>query len=274
MTTPCVFLWSPPRCVSTAFELTIRQLPDVKCYHEPFMGPYVNMEPPSLLPRLISTGERFQLSDESKKTCKTFDAVFRDIQDSVQCGKYEGVFTKSMAVFFDYHYDLLLSDCMREASRHTFLIRHPLRVAHSFMKYYHDRGLEFTPELMSFKPLYDLYKFVNDNLPATAPPAVVVDMDHGLLNPEEMLSKYCKATGLKYKPGMATKWTKKFTLESMGADPEVCGKSHDVALSSTGLVRLMCEKPLPSDEDLPEQVKQAVREEMPYYEYLSRVAMS
>jgi len=35
-----VFLWSAPRCLSTAFERSMRELNEVKVLHEPLLAPY------------------------------------------------------------------------------------------------------------------------------------------------------------------------------------------------------------------------------------------
>ena len=177
---------------------------------------------------------------------------------------------KTMSVFLDGQYDILLADSIKNA-KHTFLIRHPAHVGLSFSRFLKNNGFQFSPEIMSFKPTYDIYKFVQERL-HTNP--IVIDSDKGLLNPEGMLEKYCEATGLIYKPGMATKWASQFTLESIGADPLFCSEIHATALQSTGLVQSSSAKPLPSDGELSEAVVKAVKNDLPYYNELKSVAIN
>lgn len=257
----CVFLWSPPRSISTAFELSIRQLSGVKCYHEPFMEPFF------IGPARTTATHSFDHIPTNEE--ETLEAAFKRIQQDLKSDNFDAVFAKTLSLFLDSRHDMLLMDGLKSA-KHTFLIRHPAHVGLSFKRLLDKRGFQLNPRMMSFKPTYDIYKYVKDNL-RTDP--VVINMDNGLLNPEGMLEKYCEATGLIYKPGMATKWESQFTLESMGANPLFCSGSHTSALQSTGLTQLTSMKPLPTDEELPEVIKKAIPNEMRYYEELKSVAL-
>ena len=256
----CVFIWSPPRCVSTAFELSLRQLPGVKCYHEPFIAPYF----------IGPDRSNAAFAHIPVDTAKTYDSVVQEIKRSLQSEEHEAVIVKGMSAFMEGHQDILLQETFK-AAKHTFIIRHPVHSALSLHRRCVQRNIEFDPEIASFESTYRIYKFVKETLGDSNP--IVVDADSLLLDLDRMLELYCKATGLSYKKNMGTKWSSRFTLESIGADPMFCAGFHDTAFNSSGIVRATTLEPIPGDEELPDIVGKTAKKQMQYYETLKSVSL-
>ena len=251
-----VFLWSPPRCLSTAFECCIRQLPSVKVLHEPFASSYY----------LSADRKSTQFDDYPTTAGRGFGLVSKDIGDAICRGEYNAVFSKDIAYFIEDHLDILKQDGFKE-SKHTFLIRHPALAVPSLFKY---RISEYqcVPNEAGFKQLFDVYLYVQKNLGDLNP--VVVDASDLLMNPEGMLKAYCEAVGLTYKPGMS-KWSQQFSHESFGCI--TCRGWHDTVFSSNGIIQSSTRKPIPSLDSLPQDMVKVIEEAMPVYEVLQKVSL-
>ena len=259
-TTKGVFLWCSPRCVSTAFECCIRQLPNVKCFHEPFQSAWF------LGPERTNSHFLHIPPDDSK----SFASIAKKIEDSITGGKYEAMFSRDMAYFMEDHPDILLQKTIMNC-KHSFLIRHP---AHSLLSLYKRSllkgGYEFGPNDSGFKQQYDIYQLVKDKLNDSSP-VVVVDISDVLMDPEGMMQVYCEAVGLKYKPRM-TSWSSYFTPADLSCTA-VCESWHHQVFNTKGLEKSTEVKPLPLDEDLPDVVKKAIKEQLPFYEALYAVRL-
>ena len=255
MDTKGVFLWCSPRCISTGFECCIRQLPNVKVLHEPFAAArYLGPERKSS-----------QFSHMPPDDSKSFASIAKEIEDSITCGKYEAVFGRDMAYHMeDYFPQSGIMNC-----KHSFLIRHP---AHTLFSLYKrcltDDNLVFGPNA-GFKQQYEVYQLVKDKLNDPSP--VVLDISDVLMDPEGMMQVYCEAVGLTYKPGM-TSWSSYFTIASLSCS-FLCDTWHEQLLKTKGLEKSTKEKPLPSDKELPEEVKKLIKEHLPYYEALYAVRL-
>ena len=83
-----VFLWCAPRCLSTAFERSIRELADVKVIHEPNQHAYY-----------LGLEKR---SDEHTNIVLEPDATFEAARKRItaQYDGYDAVFVKEMAFFY------------------------------------------------------------------------------------------------------------------------------------------------------------------------------
>ena len=251
-----VFLWCSPRCISTAFECCIRQLPNMKFFHEPFSPPFY-----------IGPGRtNLQYAHIPVDDSKTFSSVAQEIEDSLTCGKYENVFCKDMSFYIEGRFDILQNSFKK--SKHTFLIRHP---AQALLSFYKECGVNyvFNPNEAGFKQQYEMYKFVKDKLDDSYP--VVIDIGDVLMDPEGMMQVYCEAAGLKYKPGM-TSWPSHF-MSSVKFNNGLCDIWHEQLLKTTGLQKSTVKKPLPSNEELPDIVKRTIKEQMPFYEALHSIRL-
>ncbi len=252
-----IFLWTAPRCVSTAFEFSIRTLPNAKVFHEVYNAPYY-AENPIDMEEINTSAHISTYAEAEKRLLDTYPG--KDI-----------VFAKSLAYTLTGHFDTLLKDGMNEFI-HTFLIRDPAKaVASSF------RNMS-SPEAWSkvrqngdlgFYQLRDLYNFVKEKI---CPNPVVVDADDLLENPEGMLRAYCKELGIEYKEGM-TQWesgsmrTKEF-IQQKGGNVESI-KWQENALQSSGLSKSVARSDVKEEvAGFPDEVKQCIEEFRVIYDEL------
>lgn len=171
-----IFLWTAPRCVSTAFERSVMELNRSKIFHEPFSRSYY------FGPEKQST--RYK-NDEVDK-----NSSYKDIS-MVLSKTYPGVnliFSKDMAYAIENNFGLLLEPNLKPF-QHTFLIRNPQKAVPSLYKASINKNLTgwdyFDPLEAGFKQIYDLYHFVVQHF-NTEP--VVIDADDLLNNPEGTLT--------------------------------------------------------------------------------------
>ena len=235
-----VALWGIPRSLSTAFERSIRELEDVKVFHEPHMFAYWN-----------------QLGA---------DIVSRVAYSLVGDTAHQAVFFKDHSMHVTDDLDILCDGPLVEF-KHTFLIRHPAKVLSSHHKGNETSQIQFSAKSASLHPLYTLYNFVQQKLD---PCPVVIDADDLLCDPEGILKKYCATTGLPFKDGM-TKWEPK-----MFPDWEKCPNSdvwHGDVAKSSGFVQQAQPSSPPPVDDLPKDFRVVVDESLPLYEALYRVRM-
>ncbi len=105
-------------------------------------------------------------------------------------------------VKIDGNYDML-----PKGFKHTFMIRHPVKVYRSIAVMIKEMPFpirSYLPETECiFKELVDLYKHVTEELQQ---PSVIVDADDLVKNPEETLQLYCEAIGLTFDQEML-QWT-------------------------------------------------------------------
>ena len=253
-----IFLWSPPRCLSTAFECCIRQLPSVKVFHEPFSTSYY----------LSADRKSTQFEDYPTTAGRGFGLVSKDIGDAICRDEYNAVFSKGIAYYIENRLDILKQDGFKE-SKHTFLIRHPALAVYSLYKSCSSEW-NYDPNEAGFKQLFDIYLYVQKNLGDLNP--VVVDASDLLMNPEGMLKAYCEAVGLTYKPGMS-KWSEPVSHEVLGGEPIICRGWHDTVFSSNGIVQSSTRKPIPSLDSLPQDIVEVIKEAIPIYETLKKVSL-
>lgn len=235
-----VFLWSAPRCVSTAFERSIRTLRNVEVFHETFAIPFHHGP------------ER----DSDLFTDIPLDstATYHSVADTLK-QEYDGkqlVLAKEMACCLKKHYEVLVQDGMTEY-QHTFLIRNPYDVARSLINCGYFVAKEF-----GIKELYELYQFVLDNLESSP---VILDADDLLEYPDETMRVYCEAIGIEYEVGMTT-WQ---PGPVPGWDREVCAGWHDSVMNSSGIVKRCRKTEAYKVDDLPEEAIRVVEACMPCY---------
>lgn len=215
-----VFLWTAPRCISTAFERAIMNLENGKIFHEPYSVVYY-FGPERKSERYIN--DPVQPKANLEEVSKNLAA------------KYEGkdfVFSKDMAYYLDGNYDVLRQKDLSEY-KHSFLIRNPKKAVPSLYRASLNAKKTgwnyFDSEEVGFRQLLELYEFVVKEFDSSP---VIVDADDLLEYPEEMMKKYCEETGLVYKENM-TSW------QPGEAIPEwnIWDGWHDAVLKSTGLLQ-------------------------------------
>lgn len=251
-----VFLWTAPRCVSTAFERSIMELENSKIFHEPYSWAYY------FGPERQSDRYKHQTPDEKhvyhgicKKLLKEYDGI-------------DLVFSKDMAYAIDNHFQEFLQDGIR-SFQHTFLIRSPKKAIPSLFAASVNKQLTgweyFDPQESGFQQMCQLYRFIatnKDNNP------VIVDADDLLEDPEGIMRAYCEGIGvrfdkkiLEWEPGPVPDW-------------DVWAGWHENALKSSGFHRQdpskskINAKQMARKEKLPNIVMQTIERSMPFYEEL------
>ncbi len=255
-----VFLWSPPRCLSTAVEISIRELPCVsKVFHEPYATPF------------FSGPERtsLQYADSPVDSSRTYASVTDKIRQSLLDKENGVVFVKEISYYINDHTDVLLEEGMKNA-KHTFLIRHPALAVRSLYKGCHDNNFKFDLNEIGFKEMYKIYKCVKNNLGDSNP--VVIDATDVLMDPEGMLKSYCEAVGVNYKVGMS-RWSKKYSHELLDCNIPICSGWHDTVFSSNGINKAIEPIRIPAIEDLPEAVREIVEDVLPYYDDMKKASL-
>ena len=249
-TTKSVFLWTTPRCASTAFEFSISTLPNVKTFHEPFHLPFRQVKPLKFGVDYIHTS---QLTPE----CSYENAVTKILDNRPE---REVVFVKEHAKCIRDRFDILLDKRML-CFTHSFLIRHPIR---SILSFYNKDPLNFKEwyefKEIGFTDLYNLYCYLNQHLGVSP---IIIEADELLTNPEKMMEGYCNAVGITYKEGM-TKWEpNSMDTPEFRDQKNFSLKWSETALKSSGLTR---PGPLPIvPEGLPEELYKCIEESLiPY----------
>ncbi|XP_028412803.1 uncharacterized protein LOC114535697 [Dendronephthya gigantea] len=251
-----VFLWTAPRCVSTAFERTIMNLKNGKIFHEPYSFAYY------FGPQRKSN----RYSKDPIQPKATFDEVSKNLM-----AEYEGkefIFSKDMAYYLDGNYDILRQKSLGEY-KHTFLIRNPTKSVPSLYRASINSkktGWDyFDPEEVGFRQLLELYEFVVNELDSSP---VIVDADDLLENPEEMMKKYCEETGLVYQENMTT-WKSE---KPVPKEWEIWYGWYDTLKNSTGLLqkKRSQEKPMKLEEKagFQNEVVDSVNDSLKCYEVL------
>ena len=244
-----VILWSAQRCLSTAFERSIRNLENSKVLHESLQK--------SIAARSATTGEQLVSSPVTPESALA--VVTKD---------YEGVdvvFSKeSMAFLVGGNFDILTQGRFQEV-QHSFLIRNPEKSLESL---YHCSLRPATteqdyvsPEHAGFRELSELIAFVRENL---EPFPVVVDADDLLDDPEGIMRSYCSAMGLKFKEGM-TKWS-----PGPVADFECLWSLHDNVFNSSGISRKETRNYATEGRALPAEWSEAIANLMPCYQEMRK----
>jgi len=110
-----------------------------------------------------------------------------------------------------------------------------------------------------FKSLYKAWKMVKEKNPNDT--VVVVDADEVLMEPAEMLAKYCAASGLGPEIEDIHNWEPRHIPEW-----DTWKGWHDDALDSTGLLKKPTPSSPPKVEDLPKEIQKLINEALPLYE--------
>ena len=244
-----VMLWSAQRCVSTAFERSVRNLENSKVFHEPLQKTIAARNP--------ITGDQLVSCPMTPESALAF--MTKD---------YEGVdvvLSKEMAFRVEGNFDILTRGPFKEL-QHSFLLRNPERSLESL--YYGcfrpgATGQEYaSPEHAGFRELSNLFTLVRENI---EPSPVVVDADDLLDDPEGIMRSYCSAMGLKFKEGM-TKWS-----PGPVADFECLWTGwHDNVFNSSGITRKETRNYATAGRALPAEWSEEIANLMPYYQEMRK----
>ena len=250
-----VVLWTAPRCLSSVFERSIRELKDVKVVFEPHQQAYYYG------PERKTDGNLQTIDDINPSA--TFKAADEELLKShMDC---QFVFIKNHAYFVEGDYERYA-----EANiKHTFLIRNPSKSIVSLVKVRKKCSFDPLPSVNGMQQLHDLFKIVSkhtDSLP------VVIDADDLLRNPKGIMEQYCNATGLPFNESMLT-WTPGVVLD--WTENSKCNEWHGAAMMSSGFMKPSSVTQTPSEEDLLllKECETAIQEALPYYEAMYSTRM-
>ena len=252
-----VMLWTAPRCVSCAFERSIRTLNNCKVFSEPFNDPY------------YFGPERWTMQFASLPIDPkaTYEATLQMLL--AHYPSKELVFSKDMAYSIESRVSDLFSQGLDKFT-HTFLIRRPEKSVYSLYKKSNELSNsygDFDPKEAGFQQLYDLYDYVKNKMGYSP---VVVDADDLLADPDGMMKAYCTATGIQYEENMTT-W-------EPGPVPDWSEFPMDMewraeVMQSSGFIRRNKTAAPTLPQDLPDVVSKCIMECQPLYEALYSVRL-
>ena len=262
---PRVILWSSPRCLSTAFERSIRELEGVKVLFEPLLLPYHGS----------GGAEVGRYHSSPIITSMTYaDARSEMLRDYEE---YDAVFIKSLSYETNgKHEEYVLGDFSK--FKHTFLIRHPAKAIPSrYRAFKQERmalqdssGFPVSKWECGFRATYEVYTLVK----ATVDPSpIVIDADDLLEDPKHIMKVYCTATGLPYKESMVSWEPKSFPEWEWHESPSVYLPWHGDVINSTGSVKHFQSSNVDISvtvDGLEREIKDVVEEAMPFYETMHK----
>ena len=250
---PRVILWSSPRCLSTVFERSIRELEGVKVLFEPLAFPY--------------SGGRYVYHSCPMTYADARSEMLREYEE------YDAVFIKSLSFETNgKHEEYVLGDFSK--FKHTFLIRHPAKAIPSLYRALkqecvarQDSSAFPVPTWhCGFRATYEVYTLVK----ATVDPSpIVIDADDLLEDPKHFMKVYCTAMGLPYKESMVS-WEPKSFPEWEYGPPSVYLPWHSAVINSTGFDKKQSSNSSVNVDGLEQEIRGAVEEAMPFYETMHK----
>lgn len=202
-----IFLWSPPRCVSTAFEKTFSQRPDTIIVHEPFTNCY-----------FFSRERKSSLHGDCEELLN-YDRNQAIQKINSNCAPI--VFCKELT-FQGLPY---IDKNFLESFINTFIIRHPIEVLASIKKLEPD----VPKECFGFEQLYQIWTIVTQSLGQMP---IVIEANDFRRNPEKILQCYCEKLGIEFMPQMLSWKNGKLTKWQL-YENETQAKWHKTLESST-----------------------------------------
>lgn len=235
-----IAMWSGPRNLSTAMMYAFGQRADFHVVDEPFYGPY-----------LCASGLDHPMREAILKS-RPESAV--EVEQSL-IGPIPGGLPHAYHKHMCQHMVPGIPREFMAECANVFLIRHPARVAASFLKGYP----QTTAEDLGFRLQAELY----DHSRALGQTPVVMDSADIRSDPEGMLGKLCDAVGLNRDPAMLS-WPK----GGHPADGVWAAHWYGAVHRSTGFAG--AEGTLPDMSEF----KGIVAEVMPYYDALAAVKIT
>ncbi|XP_071477861.1 uncharacterized protein [Diadema antillarum] len=231
-------MWCVPRTISSAVTKCFSAIDGIEVWFEPYFyclgtETVIARDRNLTIPKEYEGNEDlYQQAADYLQAVRRWNALkpqhlsYASIQRFLERSTGIHVFVKDMAT--------AMKSCnfefLPKGYKHTFLIRHPLRVFNSLRKATYTRFSELgmicgesldektvdvgrdyifmDPSKLAFGELYELWKYVRENLDRDP---IVIDADDLLSNPAELLPKYCEAIGLPYDESLL-KWNASMSL--------------------------------------------------------------
>ncbi|XP_072019651.1 uncharacterized protein [Amphiura filiformis] len=278
-----VMMWCPPRSTSTAILKCLTYVPNSQVWCEPFLfadhcGPDGNFRTEFMqwLKDLWGVNDSLAEIKKIKGGFLAHDTPFSWIKEQLESSPpgIKVIFCKEMTWGFDNHYQSL-----PKGFKHTFLIRHPYKVFHSWKKMINrgmtdesnhykltDQPAFLLPKGYHFKEVYDMWKHVKETV---EPNPVVVDVDDILSDPGRVLKAFCEAVGIPYSDDLLTWPAGRECMDEMWnvSKEEITAHNyggHNMeTFRSTGFIK---PKPCPKREELDEDVLHCSDASMKYYQ--------
>ncbi|XP_033111294.1 branched-chain-amino-acid aminotransferase-like protein 2 [Anneissia japonica] len=256
-----VILWSAPRCMSTAFMRSINTLDDSVVFHENFTAAYL-FGPEGNGKKLFSLAPYY-----------TYDYVKALLEQEIP--NKEVIFVKDFPFALKGNFEKIPDGYV-----HTFLIRNPTKVFMSIRDQYNTwiKRLYLGKEIQTYQPasrkffedLWKLYVYVKDNLKK---PALIIDVDDFLRDPEAMMKIYCQSTGIPFRKSMlswepCSVWKMDWHCSTV---LKFCGwwnGWYDKMLNSNGFGKSKMRTTIPDVTMLPKDVRDVVEISEPYYKLM------
>ncbi|XP_072051997.1 uncharacterized protein [Amphiura filiformis] len=278
-----VILWGVPRCVSTTFLKCLTFVEDSVCWYEPYLQAQLFGTDGSITPFLkeilsqmkdqmppLDDSSQLLLGDNLYEASKHSLSWVRERLEEEYPGK-KLIFIKDMVQGIDGHYNALPT-----GYRHTFLIRHPLKVFASLKKMWApmpgpkrklQEMIPFMPPGYYFKEMYDLVEYVKKE---QEPEPIIIDADDLLANTPRMMRAYCDTLGIPFNDSLLTWPTGHevvLTKWITGKDGLVIGIQlvHKSTFESAEFGK---PTPIPNPDELPEDVVEVASLSMQYYDKL------
>ena len=259
---PRVILWSSPRCLSTVFERSIRELEGVKVLFEPLLAPYHHAGGPELGLYHSSPISAMTYADARSEMLREYD-------------EYDAVFIKSMSYQIkERHKEYVLGDFSK--FKHTFLIRHPAKAIPSRYRALKQERVALRDSSSfpvstwecGFRAMYEMYTVVKSTVD---PSPIVIDADDLLEDPKHIMKVYCTATGLPFKESMVSWEPKSFPEWKWHGSPSVYLSWHGDVMNSAGFVkRFQSSNSSVSVDGLEQEIRGVVEESIPFYEAMHK----
>ena len=257
-----IFLWTSPRCLSTVFDRSIRELEGVKPIFEPHVSPYY-----------YGPERKYQTSSTQLKPDATFQATDETLLQSYP--EHSAVFCKTFAHNVNHDYRQYTTGKF-SVFKHTFLIRNPRKAIPSLYKACKESVFDDYND--GFQELYEMYETIRLNVD---PHPLVIDADDLLADPKGIMQRYCEATGLTFNEGMLT-WTPGVVDDWIFADEQPEDQPYEqwvhycwiaTVAKSSGFIKPAekenSEKSLEAKvAALPQEIKDAIDKALPYYDAL------
>ncbi|XP_071952485.1 uncharacterized protein [Antedon mediterranea] len=281
-----VMVWMVPRTLSTVFLKSMSNLDRVKIISEPFTC--ASAFGPERLLKGAAEGFVDTVSDISSKAEMDMGLdhnlyTYKWVKESLLEGTYPGkvaVVCKDTAMSIPRDkYNMI-----PRGYRHAFMIRHPNKLFKSWNKMFAammphlGEGFLFSEMLKAsgaegygFKELFDLYEYVKKSGLERNP--IIIDSDDLLMDPEGILRKFCKSSGLQYTDkllkfeagdGVVKQWAA--SKVQLQANKAVYGV-YQAAFDSTCFKKPTNMDPPPRSE-FSEDLLECIDVSMPYYEKL------
>ncbi|XP_041457448.1 branched-chain-amino-acid aminotransferase-like protein 2 [Lytechinus variegatus] len=295
-------IWCVPRTVSTALTKSLSFIKDIEVWFEPFTNCRVTqvhvkqtfgLDLPNkyegneeIFKRVVDRSREFGVGNITKPEKISYASIGRQLEKTTS----RHVLVKDMALAVSKEQKKFIP----KGFKHIFLIRHPLRVFNSTRKSMFNQQLDLgllTGEAaveetfdferdyqyangsgsMLFKDLYDMWKFVQEEL---GQETVIFDSDEFLSNPSEMLPKICQAAGLPYNESLL-KWdssidvTKKWMVHADGYVDKL-GHFFETAINSC---EFLPPSKMPSRDEVTPDVIRCTDRAMKYYDEMYEVRL-